>query len=147
MKARPGHRSSLPTLRRLAADYLFLHLGRPRRGVLGRISLGDIGLRMSENLARRFGADREKAIATCAREAAELLGLRSLEDLTRDERLAWTRWAPLVLILPGVATWSAAERRALANVVRAKGGRRESDFVRLFDRHARLRRSLLRLAS
>jgi len=31
--------------------------------------------------------------------------------------------------------------------VRAKGGRRESDFVRLFDSHRRLRRAMLRLAA
>jgi hypothetical protein len=31
--------------------------------------------------------------------------------------------------------------------VKAKGGRRESDFVRLFDRHRRLRRAVLRLAA
>jgi hypothetical protein len=42
--------------------------------------------------------------------------------------------------------WSPAERRALVRVVRAKGGRRESDFVRAFDAHAKLRHALLALA-
>ena len=44
------------------------------------------------------------------------------------------------------ARWSAGEKRALAEVVRAKGGRRESDFVLRFDRHRRLREALRRLA-
>jgi hypothetical protein len=43
-----------------------------------------------------------------------------------------------VLALPGVNRWSAANRRALVRVVRAKGGRRDSDFVKLFDAHPRL---------
>ena len=34
----------------------------------------------------------------------------------------------------------------LARVVRAKGGRRESDFVRRFDRHRRLRQAVLELS-
>ena len=45
-----------------------------------------------------------------------------------------------------VERWSASNKRALVRVVRAKGGRRESDFVRLFDRHRRLRAAVLRLA-
>ena len=69
-----------------------------------------------------------------------------LEDLSAGERLAWERWSPLVLILPGVERWSAADRRALVRVVRAKGGRRESEFLRRFDRHPRLDQALLELA-
>ncbi len=49
-------------------------------------------------------------------------------------------------MLPGVQRWTAAEKRALVAVVRAKGGRRESDFVRRFDAHRRLRRAIVSLA-
>jgi hypothetical protein len=45
-----------------------------------------------------------------------------------------------------VERWSAAEKRAAVAALRAKGGRHESDFVRLFDAHSRLRRGILRLA-
>lgn len=65
---------------------------------------------------------------------------------TAGERLAWERWAPLALLLPGVKRWSAAERRALAAVMRAKGGRRESDFVRAFDAHPKLGAAVARVA-
>jgi hypothetical protein len=52
----------------------------------------------------------------------------------------------LLLLLPGVRRWSRGEQRALVDVVRAKGGRRESEFVLRFDRHPRLRQAVLRLA-
>ena len=52
-----------------------------------------------------------------------------------------------MLALGDVERWPAPDRRALVDVVKAKGGRRESDFVRLFDRHRRLRRAVLRLAA
>ena len=74
-----------------------------------------------------------------------LLSLSPLA-LSADEREAWERWSPLVRILPGVESWSARERRALAAVIRAKGGAHESDFVGRFDRHDKLRRALLELA-
>ncbi len=67
---------------------------------------------------------------------------RRCAGFTRDEREAWARWSPLILILPGLESWSAAERRALVEVVRAKGGPRESDFIARFDRHPKLMRAV-----
>jgi len=147
MRADPRHRSSRRTLEGLASAPLFWHSGRPRDDIRGVIRLDRIGVRVSRAIARRFGSDREGAIRTCSEEARRLLGVRSLAGWTREERSAWERWAPLILSLPGVERWSAADRRALAAVARAKGGRRESDFVRMFDRHRPLRRALLAMAS
>ena len=141
-----AHRSSPATLDRLASKHVFLHLRRERHDVLGRLSLGRVSLAISRHVARRFGADREAALRTCSSEAGRLLGLQSLGRFSPGERLAWERWAPLVRILPGVASWSAEEKQALVRIVRAKGGRRESDFVRLFDAHLRLRRAVANLA-
>jgi hypothetical protein len=146
MKRRPGHRSSIATLRELVQSNVFLYLGKQRRDVRGRISLGNIGLKVTAYLAERFGADRDAGVRTCSREAARMLGVRSMSRWSRGERLWWDRWSPLIMALPGVQRWSAANKRALVRVVRAKGGRRESDFVRLFDRHRLLRAAVLRLA-
>jgi hypothetical protein len=142
----PAHRTSQARLRRLAGDNLYLSLGQTRPDVLGRIALGSVGAEISGYLAERFGGERERGIRTCSEEAARRLGVRSLGRLDPDERTAWERWGPLVMVLPGVERWKPAERRALARVIRAKGGRRESDFVRLFDGHARLRGAILDLA-
>jgi hypothetical protein len=141
-----SYRTSPSRLNRLASDNMYFSLGRSREDVLGQISLGQIGLRISRSLAERFGSDREKGLRVCSREAASLLGVRSLERFSPGERVAWNRWSPLVLALPGIERWSARSKRALAAVVRAKGGRRETEFVRLFDGHAPLRRALLELA-
>ncbi len=83
---------------------------------------------------------------TASAEAARMLGLGSRGRLTPGERLWWDRWSLLVSALRGVERWSAEEKRALARIVLAKGGRRESEFVRLFDRHRKLRRAILGLS-
>jgi hypothetical protein len=146
MKRDPGHRSSSSTLRRLSRSHLFLHLETSRGDVMGRIPLGGVGLRVGRYLAERFGAEREAARPACAEEAAALLRT-SLPGWSAPERAAWERWAPLLLLLPGVQRWSESERRSLVEVVRAKGGRSESEFVRRFDAHARLRQAVRRLAA
>jgi hypothetical protein len=117
----PQERSSGAVLQALSAEYVFLFTGKPRRDVLGLVSLGNIGLRISRYLAERFGREREHGMRACAREAATLLGVRSVAGWTSGERLAWERWSPLVLTLRGVGSWSIDERRALVRVVRAKG--------------------------
>ena len=53
--------------------------------------------------------------------------------------------SPLIRLLPGVERWRREDKRALVRVVRAKGGRRESEFVRRFDAHRRLRRAVWKL--
>ncbi|HKQ61291.1 MAG TPA: hypothetical protein VJS92_08355 [Candidatus Polarisedimenticolaceae bacterium] len=142
----PAYRSVRDTLRLLAGHNLYYFLGRPREDVIGIVFPPNIGLRITDALAQRFGPDREAATRVLSREAAELLGVRSLRGFSPGERLAWERWAPLVRILPGIERFSAEERRGLVGVVRAKGGRRESEFVRRLDAHRRLRRALLQLA-
>ena len=52
----------------------------------------------------------------------------------------------MILSLPGVARWSPANKRALIEVINAKGGRHESDFVPLFDSHRLLRAAILKLS-
>ena len=136
---------SIETLQELSAENMYLFLGRTRKTILGRFSLANVGHRMTRYLAGRFGADREEGTRVCSREAARLLGLRSFSGFTPGERLAWERWAPLVVNLPGLPKWTAVEKKALVAVVRAKGGQRESDFVLLFNRHRGLQRALGRM--
>jgi hypothetical protein len=142
----PRHRSSTATLTRLASENMYLHLGPPDKRVLGRIDLGSIGLKITRTLAERHGGDRERALQACSAEAAELAGLRSFKNFSPGERLAWSRWSPLIVSLPGIRRWSRANRRALIKLVRAKGGPRESDFTLLFDAHPSLARAVLKLA-
>jgi hypothetical protein len=142
----PGYRSGAATLRRLASHPMFLDLGAPRHDTLGRLPLANVGIAVSRMLARRFGADRSRAESDLERDAARALGVGSIRRWTNAERDAWRRWAPLVPLLLAEGRWNVAERRRLVDVIRAKGARRESEFVRRFDAHPLLRTSLARLA-
>jgi len=145
MRRAPGYRSDTNTLAKLARENVYWHRGRKRSDIIGLLPLADVGLEVTALLARRPTVPREKASKLLAREAAALLGVRTFRGWSTGEKDAWQRWAPLVMALPGVPRWSRDDRTALAGVIRAKGGRRESDFVRSFDRHRPLRNALRRL--
>ena len=139
MRADPGHRSPVATLKQLAADYLFFETEGVRAPYWPR--LADVGARAAERLAALDGLDREAAVRQCVDDARRRLGLRDLPSGTRDMRLAWERWSPIVALLP-VERWSRSERQALAAVINAKGGPSDRDFVNRFDAHPRLASAL-----
>jgi hypothetical protein len=65
----------------------------------------------------------------------------------QGERLAFERLAPVLGAISDLPDWSVRERRALVDVIRAKGGPREADYLRRMQAHVRLRDSLLRLGA
>jgi hypothetical protein len=138
--ARRGYRSGEATLRALARHHLFLELEPDRPCPLP--PLAALGARVSRVLAARH-SQRAAAIEACSAQALAATGLRSLRGFDTAERLAWRRWAPLILALRA-ARWPGAERRALIEVVRAKAARSELAYVRRFAAHPRLARALLR---
>jgi hypothetical protein len=142
----PAHRSSRATLARLARENLFFHLGRERGDVIGEVPLPAVGVAATAYLAEHHSRARDRGGRTSALEARARLGLSDLSGWSASERAAFHRWAPVVLLLPGVERWTRSERAAAGEVIRAKGGRRESEFVRLFDAHRPLRAALARLA-
>jgi hypothetical protein len=144
VKRDPAHRSSRATLELLSAHPVFFDRSRPRPDVIGAFPLDEVSVAVSRFMAERFGSERERGVAECTSEVARSLGVRNARSWSTDERLWLERLAPVLACLD-VARWTAAERRALVAVIRAKGGRRESDYVRLFDGHRRLRREMQRL--
>lgn len=138
---RASHRSSRTTLERLAERHLFFDLdaSRPRPWV----SLAELALRAGAELSQRQGADREAALDRCSLDLARCCGVASFRGWSEPQRQAWRRAAPLVLSL-APARWPEADRLALAQVLRDKGGRGEREFLARYLLHPRFDAALLR---
>lgn len=137
----PEYRSGRTTLLRLASAHLFWSQNPKSRSVLTPTEA--IGFELARKLATGVEVDREAALRACEKRVGKRLGIRSTSGWTADERLWWRRWAPLLDALGGIDRWSASERLALVEVVRAKGHRTESEYARLFDSHPRLPAAVL----
>ncbi len=141
MRADPGHRSSQRTLERLAKDYLYFEVDGARAPSWPRLNA--LGARVADLLGARAGADRERAVEGCVNEATRRLGVARVEG--PHARRAWASWAPIVAALPGIARWQRAEQRALGQVISAKGGAREAEYLARFDAHPKLGKALRQL--
>jgi hypothetical protein len=53
----------------------------------------------------------------------------------------------VLALIPDLARWPAPEKNALAAIVRAKSGATEWPYLRLLQRHARLRKAMIGLGS
>jgi len=138
-----AHRSSEPTLRRLAERHLFFEAQAGQRHPLP--PLVALGERAAAALARRGGADREAAVALTSIDVRERCGVSSWRGFRPDERRAWDRLAPIVGLLD-LQDWTDGEREALAALMRAKGGRSEVGFVARHVAHPKFDAALLAAA-
>jgi hypothetical protein len=88
------------------------------------------------------GAFRKRAAARLARILPGGPGWPNPANRGASEALA-----AVLDLVPSIAGWSQAERRAAAEILDAKSGASEVPYMRLLQRHDRLRKELLRLGS
>ena len=132
---RPRHRTGAATLRGLAARHLFFDL-EPGRA-LPLFSLAALGLRTGAALSARAESDRERAVDEDSTALLRHCELPSLRGFSPDQREAWRRLAPILTLLD-LGAWPDDERRALVDLIRAKGARSERDYVARYLAHPKL---------
>lgn len=143
--ARPGYRTSARTLRRLAESPMIFELEQTDSGDWDRFQLRNIGLAVQRRMAAKYQG------------VAENFRLAAVEKLTRALGLLPEAFAPaespalndfaVALSLVDLSGWNAAEKRALTQVVRAKATSDESRYLKLMQRHLRLRNAMINLGS
>jgi hypothetical protein len=136
----PTHRSSRETLERLCQDGMILGTGGRAQGKRPAIDVMRLGRRAVAQAAGKAGG-------TIVAGAARSLGAADWRAWLPAVRRALQRMAPILAAIPDLPDWPLRERRALVDIIRAKGGPREADYLSRLRAHGRLRNSLLRLGA
>lgn len=139
MRAQPGYRSNLSMLRRLSHTEAYFDLSTGR---CGPFDYGALGVALSLFITERYAGDRGKAERVCCRWLAREFGAPPLGKLPAAERAVWQNLAPLIRMLPGVTSWSRAEKKALVKALRVKAGMTEAPAARAFAAHPRFGEAL-----
>jgi hypothetical protein len=145
--ARPGYRTSVRTLRRLAGGHL-LHED-PASDAIGqwdRFHFRNLGLAVQRRMAERYGGDERRMREAAGASIARALGIRP-EAWSEAQRRALAGLAPALDLVGGLSRWSEAEKRGLVRIVLAKAGAEESRYVRLLQGHSTLRAAILEIGS
>ncbi|MGH9442852.1 MAG: hypothetical protein ACRD16_11320 [Thermoanaerobaculia bacterium] len=140
-----SHRTSASVLRRLAGSNMLLETRDSRPGAWDRFHIRNLGLAVQREMARS-GLSAERLRERCAERVARILSLRvSRRPETRHRALS-----DLALVLdriPDLSRWRPDEKKALAAILDAKSGASEIRYVRLLQKHERLRDAVLRIGS
>jgi hypothetical protein len=130
----PDHRSSRATLAQLAKDYLYLDRPADRAPTWPRLAA----------LGSKIAGSPESSTQS---DLGPLDGIARplVRTASAAERNAFTSWAPVLRRMPGITHWTQTEKRELIKIILAKGGGRDSDYLRLFNRHSQLGSALARL--
>ena len=135
LRASPAREVPRAVLRRLVAAGLERSLGDEPVAPLDTAALT---LAVQRHVVRRYGGDRARAHTDAARRLQRVLSIAPGRAWSRGEHAALTRWCVALDAIPDLEQWSVRERRALAAVIRSKGGDDEARHQRLLRRHARL---------
>ncbi len=132
----PGYRSSSATLEKLAAGYALYECGGDGQGAWDRFRVRNLGLAVQLAMAERFRGDPEKMRRAAREYVRKAIGVDTLNPLT------------LVLtLIPNLGGWSEKDKAGVAAVLRAKEGNDEARYLRLMQRHLRLRAAFLEIGS
>jgi hypothetical protein len=67
--------------------------------------------------------------------------------LKAREQAAFADFATVLSLVPGLAQWALQEKSAVRSIIAAKAARTEQRYMRLLQKHDRLRAAILRLGS
>ena len=140
------YKTAARVLRRLADGHVFYELPGSEPGAWDRFSTRNIGLRINSQMARKFGGDARRFRKAAAKALAGNLGVR-IPKADSLEHAGFCNFAMVLSLVPELKSWTAAEKRGVVEIIRAKCGRDEMRYLRLLQGHDRLRAAVLKLGS
>jgi hypothetical protein len=150
MATRPGYRTNANTLRKLARAPMIFELKKSDSGSTtgdwDRFQVRNIGLAAQRHMAAKYGGDAEKFRSEAIAQLTRVLGFR--ESGWRETALsALHDFAITLSLVDDLNQWSESEKRALVKIIRAKTASDESGYLKLMQKHARLRNAVVKLGS
>jgi len=150
MSGDPGHRTTLRTLRKLAAGHMIYEtpgtIAKGARAVSwDRFHIRNVGLAVNRRMAREFDGDAQEIRAHATNFVERTLGLQTV-DWPAAARAAFENLA-LVLGMIAIDEWKLADRQLAARIVQAKASREEALYLKLMQKHSLLRAEMVRLGN
>ena len=150
---RSGYRTPARTLRRLSESPMIFELENTGRSLNGskpgdwdRFHLRNIGLAVQRRMAAMRGGDAEEFKSGAVKELTRAIGMQA-DDWPRAGLSALQDFAVALSLVEDLREWSADEKRRLVRVIRAKAASDESAYLKLMQKHKRLRRMIITLGS
>ena len=144
--SRRSYRTPTKILRQLAEGSMVLEMAKPDHGDWDRFQIRNIGLSVQRLMASEFGGDAGRMQAAAAKQIGRILDIRPSE-LNEVELSVFNYFAVVLMLIPDLDRWTVADKDDLVQIIGAKTGASETLYLKLLQKHARLRRELIKLGS
>jgi hypothetical protein len=144
--ANPQYRTPKRTLKRLAEAHVFHELPGYERFAWDKFSARNLCLRVNRRMAREFGGDSARIRRASIAEVSRALNV-NLFRWNSAEQQAFENWSLALALIPNLRGWSTQEKLDVVRIIRAQARPNEMRYLRLSQRHPRLRREILQLGS
>jgi hypothetical protein len=142
----PAYRSSVRTLRRLASGHVFCELPGSQVGDWDRFSTRTIGLRVNQEIGRKFDGDTQGFRKAAITRLARFLDT-DVPAPGSPIRASFEEYAAVMSLVAELRSWNASEKQNLLKIIQARSGPAEMRYLRLLQRHGKLRAAMLKLGS
>lgn len=146
LAARKTYRTPAQKLRELAAGHMILETPPSSHSRWDGFRIRHVGLAVQRRMAEHFGGDALKMKRATTEWVARALGIK-VEAWKGAERTAFEDFALVLSLVPDLGQWSDTDKKDAARIVRAKAGADEARFVRLMQKHTRLRNAFIKIGS
>jgi hypothetical protein len=144
---RRDYRTQARTLRHLAAGHLLYETpSAPHPGEWDNFHVPNIGLAIQRRLAQQSRDSEQKVRQAFVTSVSNALRVKPT-DLSAPAHRVFSDLALVLAMIPDLSRWSKEEKSAIKQIVRAKSGPDELRYVKLLQRHQKLRDSLRTIGS
>jgi hypothetical protein len=142
----PKYKTPARTLRRLSEGHAFYELTGSKPTVWDQFSTRNVGMRVNRAMAEEFAGDAQQFKAAAAAKLAKTLRTRVPPEGTTAHEPS-NDLALVVWLIPEISSWTAKEKDLLRQIISAKAGLDEMQYLQLLQKHPALRKAVLRLGS
>jgi hypothetical protein len=140
------YRTSSRILRRLAEGHVFYELPGSDIGAWDTFSTRNIGLKVNQRMSEKFQGNSQRFRKVAGAWLARALGV-SAASWSPLQYNSLENFAVVLSRVPELPLWSEKDKDALVRIIRAKSAANEMLYLRLSQKHPRLRETLLNLGS
>ena len=111
-----------------------------------RFQVRNVGFAAQKEMAAKFKGSAERMRDASIKTLAGSLGV-SIRTWRETESAPLRDFAVLLGLVPDLGRWTTAEKQQLVQIIQAKAGRDEARYLKLMQKHERLKEEIIRLGS
>ncbi len=143
---RASYRTPARVLRQLAASHMIFELRPSQAGNWDGFAIRNLALAVQKRMSVKSKADTETVRRKSIDAVSRALGMRE-EKWKKSELNSLVGLGMVMALIPDLDQWSISEKLAATQIIRAKAGSDESQYLKLMQRHSRLRQEMIRIGT